>query len=280
MPYVSRSTANRRGSYKYTQKKRRKGTSIVAMAKRRKSAAAQSRQIQRVARLAVKNAQILKATRVYTDYYLAGESGEGWVSKSWQVFSLMDPTLWRSTMRENTSAQYTQTAYIPSMYVQYVCALNTLKASAAMTMFLVSIRKDYTHFIPTAANVVDTEQFQSLSPLCAPVLNTGIFNIRWQKTFMLMSNNLSRTSAPTDAIAGDPLTTYVRGAVNLKVKTNLRCPSIFSPPAVIPDYWQTLEDKNLPAHQRLYLMVYFSSEDQLNSPGMFWSLKTTAVTSN
>jgi len=280
MPYVARSTANRRGSYRYTKRRGRRRTSVIAQAKQRKSAHAQSRQIQRVARVALRNRSLLKAQRVYTDYVLRGTNDDQWIAGSWQVFPLMDITLWKTTMRENTAAQYTQTAYIPSIYLQYVAALNDLTKSAAMSMYLVTIRNAASNFVPKPANLVNGEQWQSLSPLCAPVLNTGIFNIKWQKTFMLLNNSLTASSATDAQIAGDPSSSYVRGAMTLKVKANLRTPSVFAPPAIIPDYWQVLEDINLPPHQRVYLLAYYSSEDVVNQPGMFWSTKMTAVTSN
>ena len=285
MPRVTYASATRRGGFTTGRKRfTRRRASIVSSAKRSKSAGAQSRQIQRLARLAVKNAKILKSTRVYTDYVLRGSVSSPWNSLSWRCYSLMDPTTWLSTMRENTQARYTQTAYIPSIFFQYVAALNDMNQSVAMSMFLVSIKKDASDFVPalSGSNLNDGEEFQAMGNLSMPVLNPGIFKVRWSKTFTLMSNSLVGTSIvpSTTVAAGDPSSTFVRGFINIKIKANLRSPSIFAAPGLVPGYWQQLQDNNLPPSQRLYLMVYFSSGDLVNSPGMYWSLKTTAVTSN
>lgn len=282
MPRVTYDSSTRRGGFSTGRSRRfRRRTSIVSSAKRRKSASAQSRQIQRVARLAVKNSQILRSTRVYTDWVNRG-STSGWIAGNWRVYSLMDPVVWQSCMRENTQAVYTQTAYIPSMFFQYVAALNDLTNSCAMSVFIVSIRKAATSFIPSlsGSNLNDGEEFQTLGPLSMPVLNPNVFKVRWSKTFTLMSNSISGPSAvPTDP-TGDPRSTFVRGFTNIKLGINLRTPSVFAAPMLVPDHWQNLEDKNLPPNQRLFFMAYFNSGDTLNSPGLYWALKTTAVTTN
>jgi len=281
MPRVSRATASRRGGLHVRVKGRGRRTSVIQQAKRRKSAHAQSRQIQRVARLAIKNASILRATRVYTDWVSRGAT-QNWTSGTWRCYSMMDPASWSAAMRQNDAAQATQTAYIRNMYIQYTCGLNTLNRSAAVTMFLCSIRRSATNFIPSlsGSNMTDGDEYQTLGNLSSPVLNPSIFNVKWVKSFTLMSNSLSASSAAPTAIAGDPASTFVRGFANIKVKTNLRTPSVFQTPATGPESWKMLLDNNLPPGQRLYLMSYFNSADIVNEPGLYWALKTTAVTTN
>lgn len=280
-PRVTKATASRRGGLHVKTKFPRRRTSVIQQAKRRKSAAAQSRQIQRVARLAIKNATILRATRTYTDWVSKGAT-QNWLTGTWRNYSLMDPATWTAAMRQNDEAEKAQTAFIRKMYFQYVVGLNTLTRSAAVTLFLVSIRNSATNFIPTlnGSNMTDGDEYQTLGNLSSPVLNANIFNVKWVKSFTLMSNSLTATSvAPQDAV-GDPDTTYVRGFTNISLKTNLKTPSVFQTPATGPESWKMLLDNQIRPTQRLYLMAYFNSADNQNSPGMFWALKTTATTTN
>lgn len=285
MPYRRTSATGTRGrtaGTTYRQRRGRRRTSVFTRAKYNRSAAAQSRQIRSLARMAVRNTQILNSQRLYTDYYINGQADTTWLANTWTVFSLLDPISWLPTLRRNTDADNAQNAYVRNMFFQYTTALNTLKNSATVTLMLVSIRRNAANFVPSNATMGNGEEYQNLGSFQMPVLSSGIFKVKWAKTFVLQSNGLGKPSvAQTSTVpVGDPSDTYCRGAVNMDIKTTFRSPSRFIAPATEPQSWSTLTDADISPSQRLYLMAFYQSQDGTNNAGMNWSAKFTVITSN
>lgn len=282
MPYVSRAYASKAGGFRTrTGVRRRRRTGVVARTFRRKGARAQASQIRSVARMAIKNARILQATKTYTDYEIQGRTSGDWTAGTWQVFPLMDPVMWKQTMRLNSSADNAQNAYIRNMVLQIVVGLNTMLRSTAVTLFLVSMRNQSLSYTPTNTNFVEGQNYDQCNGLM-PRLNSNIFKVRWCKSFNLMSNTysgISLTPSATD-VAGDPTTTYRKITANIKIGANLRSRGVKLTPALDPTAWSDLTDEQLSASNRLYLLCYQSSGDTSNFPAAQWHALFTAITTN
>ncbi len=285
MPLRRTSAFGTRGRTAGTRRRqpfRRRRTSVATQARYRRSARAQSSQIQRLARIAVRNSRILSAQKLYTDYYLNAGTDATFTNGVWYARSVMDPISWQKTLRQNVDADEAQNAYIRNCFFQWTSSLYKLKSSAVMIIFLVSIRPNAANYVPSAGNLNDGEEFQNLGFYSMPVLNSGLMKVKFSKTFILQSNPLEAPSvAPTNVIAvGDPSDTYARGSVNIRVGQTFRSPSRFIAPNTDPTAWSDLSDTDLRPMQRLYFLAYFQSSDTENAAGLTWSAKFNVVTSN
>lgn len=282
MPLVGKSYASARGSFKTSRVRRaRRRPGVVQRTYRRKGARAQASQIRSVARLAIKNARILNATRVYTDYEIQGRTATDWVSGTWTVFSLMDPVTWKQTMRQTADADNCQAAYIRSCFFQFTAGLNTMIRSTRCTFYLVSMRPAALNFVPAMTNMVAGQQFDTCNGQMAR-LNPNIFKVRWAKSFNLLSNTfsgISLTASATD-VAGEPASTYRAITANIKINHNLRATNIKVTPLVEGKPWSTMSDEQISAGHRLYFMCYHQSADTVNSPGVIWHALFNVLTTN
>lgn len=285
MAYRRTSATSTRGRTAGTRRgaapRRRRRASIATRARYNRGAAAQSRQIQALARMATRNSRILGAQRTYTDYYLSGQAPPTWTSSTWTTFSVVDPATWRQTLRRNDDADKAQNAFVRSMFFQYTCGLNTLTNAATVTLMLVSIRPNSAGFIPSSAMQVG-QDYENLGNYQMPVVNSQLMKVRWSKTFIVQTNGLRGTSVTQSATTpvGDPSDSYVRGSVNVDIRTTFRSPSRFVGGGLDPQAWSDLVDIDLRPMQRMYLICYFQSGDLTNVPLLNWSAKFTAVTSN
>lgn len=285
MPYrrtSAYSTRGRTAGTRRTQPRARRRTSIVTRARYNRGAGAQSRQIQAIARMAVRNSQILGSQRTYTDYYLNGSTDITFTSSKWKVFSLMDPISWQQTLRRNSDADNAQNAYVRNMFFQYTASLFKLEQSASMTLMIVSIRPNAAAFVPSTASMNNGDEYQYMGAFQMPVLNSQLMKVKWSKTFILQTNGLDGPSVTQSNVlpVGDPSDSYARGSVNVDIKTTFRSPSRLIAPAIEPQSWSILNDRDLRPGQRMYLLSYFQSNDITNAPLINFSTKFTVITSN
>lgn len=276
------STRGRTAGTRFRQPARRRRYGVAMRARMNRSAYAQSKQIQSLARLAVRNARVLNGQRLYTDYYLNGQTDGTWTANVWQVFSILDPISWQQTLRRNNDADNAQNAYVRNMFFQYTCGLNTLKSSGTVTLMLASVRPNAAAFVPSSTSMSNGEEYQNLGSYQMPIVNSGLLKVKWSKTFVVQSNGLGGPSiAQTSSVPiGDPSDSFVRGSVNMTIRTTFRSPSMFIAPAAEPQAWSTLTDKDIKPSQRLYLMAWYQSQDGQNTAGLNWSAKFTVITSN
>lgn len=285
MPYRRTSAYSTRGRTAGTSRSQprfRKRTSIATRARYNRGSAAQSRQIQSLARLAVRNSRILNAQRTYTDYYLNGVTDASFTSSTWKVFSLVDPVSWQQTLRRNSDSDNAQNAYIRNMFFQWTAALYKLQSAASVTLMIVSIRGNAAAYEPSTANLTNGDEYQQLGPYQMPIVNSNLMKVRWSKTFIVQTNGLFGPSInQTNTLpVGDPSDSFSRGSVNMDIKTTFYSPSMSIIPAVEPQSWSTLQDKDLKPSQRLYLLAYFQSPDTENAAQLSFSAKFTCITSN
>lgn len=285
MPYRRTSAYSTRGRTAGTrrfQPRGRKRTSIATRARYSRSAGAQSSQIQALARLAVRNARILGSQRTYTDYYLNGSSDATWTSSVWKVWPILDPISWQQTLRRNSDADNAQNAFVRNMFFQYTCGLYKLVNSATVTLMMVSIRSNAASYVPGTATITNGDEFQYMGAYQMPVMNSNLMKVKWAKTFVVQSNGLNGPSIAQSTVipVGDPSDSFARGSVNVAIKTTFYSPSMAIAPAVEPQSWSMLTDKDLKPSQRLYLLAYFQSNDITNAPQLNFSAKFTVITSN
>jgi len=282
MPFVRSSRGTRRGSAGASRTYgRRRRTSIATRARFRRGAYAQSRQITALARLATRNASILRGQRLYSDYFLQGAADTTWIANTWYVASLVDPISWKPTLRQNEDADKAQNAYVRNMFFQYTCGLNSLKQSGTVTLMLVSIRGNAADFEPSNTSMGNGEEYQNLGPYQMPIVNSGLMVVKWSKTFVVQSNGLGGKSVDQSTMAtGDPTDTFARGSANVHIGNSLRSPSRFIAPGTSPQSWSTLADKDLRPRERLYLLGWYQSQDATNCAGLTWSCKFTVLTTN
>lgn len=285
MPYRRTSAYSTRGRTAGTsrsQPKPRRRTSLATRARYNRGSYAQSRQIQSLARLAVRNSRILNSQRTYTDYFLNGNSDATWLSSTWKVWSLLDPVTWQQTLRRNTDADNAQNAFVRNMFFQWTVGLYKCKSAASVTLMMVSIRSNAAAYVPSTANISNGTEFQQMGPYQMPILNSNLMKVRWSKTFIVQTNGLYGPSIlQTNVLpVGDPSDSYSRGSVNLDIKTTFYSPSMNVVPALEPEAWSTLDAKDLKPSQRVYLLAYFQSPDVENPCQLNFSSKFTVITSN
>lgn len=224
----------------------------------------------------------MNSQKQYLDYELQGLTSPDWVAGSWVVWSIIDPISWRPTMRQNTAGDSCQSAYVRSCFLQYTVALRNLLRSAAITVYLVTMRPGANDFTPSASTMVNGQHYDNCGQGAMPRLNPNVFKVKYAKTFNLMSNTyngVSLTASATDT-AGDPETTYRRFTQNIKLGMNLRSRAVRVPPATESSPWSTMTDEAILPSQRMYLMMFQNSGDQTNAPGAFWHALFNVVTTN
>lgn len=286
MPYRRTSVAGTRGrtagTYKRGQRRGRPRASIATRARYQRSAAAQSRQISALARMAVRNSQILRSQRTYTDYYINGSTDATFIQGQWKVWSVLDPISWLQTLRQNSDADNAQNAFVRNMFFQYTSSVFKLQNAATVTLMLVSVRPNAAAFVPSTTSMGNGQEYQDLGFYSMPVVNSQLLRVRWSKTFVVQTNALNAPSLTPDQqlASGDPSDSYARGSCNMAINTTFRSPSMAIAPAIEPQSWSTLTDAALLPSQRLYFMAYYRSVDTENAAGLTWSAKFTVITSN
>lgn len=276
-----RSQSSRRGTYvKRRRSTRRRGPSLAQRTYRRKGPSAQARQIRHVSRVANRNARVLRSQRCTLDYEYKGKSTTGWITDTWQVFDLTSPLDWTPTLRQNEEGNAAQSAYVSGMNLQWICSLNTLTRSSAITMFIVSIKSNATSFDPTAPAMIEGQTYQNGGPLASARLNSNIFKVHWSKSFMVMSNGLSGVSVnqSADEAVGDPETTFVRGNMNIRLGINYKSKATVINTTTPPKAWSRMVSKDILPSQRRWLMFYQQSGDPTNAPAFYWNALYTATT--
>jgi len=231
-------------------------------------ARSQRSQIASVARLAVKNAQILHANRVYCDWYQNASSTYGGVSSV--ALPLTDITQWQAGARQNTVVNRAQRTFIPNMMFNYYTSAIASNNTLFLNMFIVTIRPTAAA-TPIPSPLVVNEDYTTQGFRNAIILNASKYHVLWSRFFVMFPANQTPLDPSDEPIPwGNPYTTYRRGRVNLRLGWNAR--------AISGNVWKDLSINNLSPSRRVYLILASYSQDPLATGyNISWATKFTSI---
>lgn len=251
---------------------RRRRASVSTRARyQRPSARNQQRQIQSLAKLALRNRKMLTASKSYTDWFQNFNNNN--VTGLWFSQELMRMVDWDAGNRQDADVLVSQNVFLRNMVLEWYANSFTKNQATQFEVFVVSIRKNASNWTPGAGPAgVLTEgiDFTSMGSGNMVALNSGVFKVHFAKMFQLFprDNPDGQEPDPLD-FSGNPFTTYRRGKINLSLNFKVRSPAGLS--------WKNLNMQTLPPNQRLYLLYRGQSADTVNQYQFSWATHTTAI---
>lgn len=267
-----RSSYGRQGSRPGRKSFRRRRASVSTRAKyQRPSARNQQRQIQSLARLAVKNARMLRAATSYTDWFKQFNVTQS--ASLWQADELTNIDGWAAGNRQDADVVVSQNVFLRNMVFEWFCSSETKNQAVEVDMFIVSLRDSASNwtpqFGPTGALTAGSD-YNGMGVSNKVELNSGIFKVHYSTQFRLFPRNNPSTVDPTLLdFSGNPYATYKRGKVNIKLNYKVRGPAQLS--------WKTTTMDQLPPRQRMYVVYRGVSADTVNDYALNWGLHVTAI---
>lgn len=245
---VFRSGAGHRQGTTGRKVRRRGRRNLTSRVKyQRPSARNQQSQLRSLARIAVQNARILRASKVYCDWNIFASPAlqvtlSGWVAP----VPLTHIVGWQPTNRQNLDVVNQSTTFIRDMQFEWSFNCGSLPSPINCSMYIVTIRPDASSWLPTITMSQGRDFCLMGEKQNMPVLNSGLFKVHFAKYFRCypLVNGAGDMN-------GNPLASYRRGKVNLKLGYRIRSPTDMT--------WKQLSIRDLPASQRLYLMLYFQT---------------------
>lgn len=270
MPRV-RSSHARQGTRPGTRRPRRRRASVRTRIRyQRPSARNQRSQLATIAKMALRNSKMLNSTKIYTDWFQnANVTGTDTV---WNATPLMEFRFWDAGNRQDAAVSEIQSAYLRNMVLEWTFQSYLKNRALEVDIFVVSLRSSSSTWVPQTepTGSLGPDDFKEMGFNNAPQLNSGIFKVHYHKHMRLFPVNFQATNVLE--YSGNPLTTYRRGQVNLKLGYKARSPDGTA--------WKELEQGMLPARQRLYLLHRAQCEDTLNQYRFTWGTHTTVVTTS
>ncbi len=266
---MPRTTFNRLSKKKSNVRKRR--TSVATRARFQKPTARnQKRQILGNA-LAIRQLKRLIGPPVYTDWQysdtLVTSAPDDQFSETLQSRQLMSPadpaqpgnSLWNAVLRQDVNVVESSTTKVLRMQInlRYRLAQSNW---CQYTVFVVSMRRDSADFNPIAQNMVKgSDYITNLGDDFNVRLNPARFKVHYTRNVSLTKNSWVSSAATIggQAFAGNPMSTFAKGQVNMKLNFTIRQPTQGLS-------WTTMDQSQFPPHQRLYLLAFMVQ--QQNNP--------------
>lgn len=249
------------GLKRYRSRSRRRRTSNVKRVKlQAPSARNQKRQILHNAKDITRLRRLLPPV-VFCDWQykegILGElSSDGNPTLGIKAFCLTDFSKWSDVLRISPSVADAVATQITRFNINMRYTLVN-SDWAQMTIFIVTLRKDYANRDPVLEPLQSGADFVTGEFLFNPRLNPAIFKCHYVRNVTMTKNALLTppfiASQQSGAFSGDPFTTYKKGNINMKPNIRVRSPSI--------ETWKGLPPQQLPYYQRYYLLTFINSNN-------------------
>ena len=264
----SAATRYRQGTRNGRARRRRRSSLMSRIRYSRPSSRNQRRQIQSLARLAVRSSRILRNHRIFQDWKL--ESGINFATPGWQVNPFLNPIAWDACLRQDLTPLTQSGCFLREMQFSYFISNNTKSLPSTISLFLVTLRRQQT-FNGTMA---ENQEYITQGEANQPILNSGIFRCVWSRTHQIFPATQVVTQGGTvvEVPAGNPMTQYFKGKTTIRLNFRLRSPSDIS--------WKQLSQEDMPHYQSLYLLSFFQNEDAsaATNAQMTYGLKYCTIT--
>jgi len=268
MPFRASATRYRQGTRNGRTRRRRRSSIGARVRYQRPSARNQKRQIQTLARMAMRNQRILNSHRIYQDWTV--NSGLTFTDNgTWQSKPFFDPISWEACLRRDLTPLTQSGCFVREMQFSYFMTNNTKSLPSTISLFLVTLRRQANWGGSFSLN----EEYVVQGQGSAPILNSGIFKVLWSRNHQIFPPKTAAQSGGTvtEISTGNPETQYKRGKTTLRLNFSLRSPSDLS--------WKELGQEDVPYWQKVYLLAYFQNEDTTaNDARMTYGLKYTTIT--
>ena len=250
MVYRSSATRYRQGTRNGRARRRRRSSISSRIRYQRPNGRNQKRQIQTLARMAMRSSRILNAHRQYQDW--TRNSGVTLdINGAWKIENLMDINGWTACLRRDLTPLTQSGCFLREMQFSYFLANDTKQASSTISMFLVTLRNQQNWDGSTMA-LNDQYCVQGIGS--QPILNSAIFKVHWARTHQIFPTLQETVGTGGNLLpTGNPYAQYSKGKTTLKLNFALRSPSELS--------WFQLSQENMPYYQDLRLLVFFQCSD-------------------
>lgn len=267
MPF-RKSAYPRQGTRPGTRKPRRRRAGVTTRIRyQRPTARAQKAQLASLARIALKNQQMLRNSVTYTDWF--DNISTSVTGSAWAAYALMDPVSWAAGLRQDADVLVSQSAFVRNMVFEWNVNCGEKNQGSQWDMFIVTLRPSASEWqpVPTpSGDLLAGVDFAEMGDENAPQLNSGKFKVLWHKHVRVWPR---KDSVDDLTYSGNPYTTYKDGQVNLKLNTKVRAPGALS--------WKSVGIGQLPARQRVYFFYRQSSADTVNITNISFGTHLTVV---
>jgi len=200
--------------------------------------------------------QLTLPKQVYTDWQYVGQAfsavdAGGAFTRTWAAFPLMSFGDWGRCLRQDDNVGESSTTLVERLCINMRYILGNSNY-AYFNVFVITLRKDAANRDPpaefAAGNFPNDPQDFIEGPLgCNIRLNSALYKVHHATYHTLTDNNL--TEPVVDAqTAGNPFSTWRKGQVNIKCKTNIRNP-------VRSTSWTQLPYMAVPYYKRYFILV-------------------------
>ena len=251
---------------------RRRRASVSTRARfQRPSARNQQRQIQSLAKIALRNRRMLNASKSYTDWYQSFNNLN--VTGLWFAQELMTPNDWSAGNRQDADVLVSQNAFVRNMVLEWYANSFTKNQAIQMEVWIVSIRNNAANWVPSAGPtgvLTAGQEYEEMGSGNLVSLNSGIFKVHYNKMFQLFPrDNPAATDPDPLDFSGNPFSTYRRNKTNMSLNMKIRSPAGLS--------WKNLTMQTLPPTQRLYMLYRGQSADTQNQYQFSWGTHFTVI---
>lgn len=248
----------------------------------RPNARNQRAQIASLARMAVRNSRILNMSKIYCDWYQQ-ESDVDYNPTTSFAIPLTDIAAWQNGSRSSQIVDRAPTTYLREMMFNYFVTADRMDTPMFLSMFIVSLRSTAVgNPIPNPLKAAGTQpvppggyDYTSQGSQCSIILNSAKYKVLWTRFFHLFPWNQSPLNAGDEPIPyGNPMSSYRRGRVRLRLGWNMKSLGIVSKP------WHDFGINDLAPSRRLYLICasYAPSGDGVWN--LSWAIKVTSINDN
>lgn len=250
---MPRVTFNRMSKKKSTVRRRRVSTTFRA--KYAPKTTRVNRSLIKSNAYAIKSIRRLMPPPIYTDHQLTGAYGpftSGAPSNYFNIFTveLMSPATWTDVLRKDANVEQASSTLVKRMQLNLRYSLGESNW-CQLTTFVVSLRRDAANRIIDQNNLTEDEDYIYNGQNFNPRLNPAVFKVHYVRNLSLMANSwlLDKATITNQEVVGNQALTFAKGQVNMTLNYKIRQP--------LGTQWNTMNQDQMPPHQRLYLMSFF-----------------------
>lgn len=249
---------------------RRKRTSTITKARYKPKTVRANRSLIKSNAYAIRSIRRLMPKPVWCDWQYSAtqfaDAPDTSFSETLKVAQLMSPStggspLWKPVLRQDENVQESSATKVLRMSINMRYRLG-VSNWCQYSIFIVSIRKDAADRVINQASLVKGQDYiTNLGDDFGVRLNPSIFRVLYTRQISLTKNAWVSPafSSGGSELAGNPMTTFAKGQVNLKLGYNLRQPVLGTP-------WTAMNQSQLMPQQRLFLLSFMVQQTDTPDP--------------
>lgn len=269
MPFRRTVATRRQGTRGGRKPRARRRTGIRTRVRwQRLTARAQKSQIATIARMAVRNSQILNSQKTYTDWYQIQSNSYGGTSSI--GIPLTNLASWVAGARQNLVVDRAQKTFVREMLFNYYVQAPASNNPVYLTMSLVTIRPTAAA-TPVPSPLVVNADYTTQGQRNAVIWNSSKYHVLFSRFFIMYPANQTPLNPGDEPLPwGNPYTIYRRGRCSFNLNWTAR--------AISGGVWKDLTVLNLAPSRRIYLLLASYSDDPgATSYNISWGTKFTCI---